>query len=201
MKLQITSALPMVLLIVGCSSTATNVSETGGAAGEASAAGMAGMAGSDTGGQAGSGSGGTSPGGTSTGGTSTGGVAGSNTGGTGGTCIPKTCLEIAIELSGNTSNPPKACGITNDGCNGYIDCGSKCSGDLYNDVHYSCGLDLAGPIDPNLCGSTCNRAPGGSGFGSMCPAKTWAVLCSNYNEEPYSGCTMSTTLNNYWCCP
>jgi hypothetical protein len=79
------------------------------------------------------------------------------TGNTGGTCVPKTCLTIAVELAGGQTDPvPEACGLVNDGCGNLIDCGgcepgSICGGG--KSVSYDPDLETGGV--PHLCGGDC----------------------------------------------
>lgn len=88
-----------------------------------------------------------------------------NAGGIGANCVPKNCLTIAVELAGTTENSPEACGILDDGCGNYIDCGG-CS------TFTECGMGeitltptglITEPGIDNLCGGGCGRinvAPG-----------------------------------------
>lgn len=81
----------------------------------------------------------------------------SNTGNdAGSTCVPKTCEEVALELSSGKAESD-ACGEISDGCGKNLDCGG-CS-----DLYQACGGTMPKidgspkPISTkNLCGGGCN---------------------------------------------
>ena len=179
-----------------------------GSGGETSSGGTesgTGSGGSGAGTTAGSNSGGTS-GGRGSGGTGSGGSGSGGPGGVAPGCIPKTCPTIAVELNGGTDGSPQACGLVEDGCGNYIDCeGCSGYGPLYNDAYASCGTQIYADIDPNLCGTTCDRmsstdpmTPG------ECPPGTWTVGCMQDEGIPWEGCEPTTPLGGFypaWCCP
>jgi hypothetical protein len=76
-------------------------------------------------------------------------------GGSVGVCTPKTCLTFAIETTG--SNELNACGLIEDGCGNYIDCGGcesldRCGGGSLN-------REDGGENDdgiPNICNGGCD---------------------------------------------
>lgn len=77
--------------------------------------------------------------------TATGGSSVIETGGNS-TCVPRTCDEVAISLTGSYDptiiTAPTACGIVSDNCGGILDCGDCLSG--------SCG-DITDSICPTRC--------------------------------------------------
>lgn len=194
----------------GCSSNTTvdsqDIQETGGSAGsvgigdagsgsEISGSGgdvvqPTGGTGADLGGTAGEPSLGGTSGEPSTGGT----------GNTGGTCVPKTCLTIAVELAGGQTDPiPEACGIVDDGCGNLIDCGGCeqgiCGGgSLLTDIPFEADDGI-----PGLCNGGCQK-------NHECGDGRAHIVCSNEDITPTkttSGQTL-TNCTNYdvfrWCC-
>ena len=146
-------------------------------------------------------------GGNPAGGENSAGSANGGNGNTGTTCIPKTCLTIAVELAGTTEGPPDACGIVEDGCGNVIDCGG-CVDPLYGS-HSRCGLTFfadndflfEGTTHENLCAPACVRSPSPQNSDYGCAYRTWEVTCvSNHNELPWPGCTLSNT-SRVFCCP
>jgi hypothetical protein len=138
-----------LVLLSGCSATeryygddeAAGSDANGGSAGIDSAgnAGSNGGVGTDSGSTENESGGNNSSTNSSTTGSSSGGNT-STTSTSNDSCIPKTCLEIATELVGNTrdsymySIEPDACGTYDDGCGNSIDCGG-CDSDIAD-----CGL-------------------------------------------------------------
>lgn len=214
----------LALGIVGCSSSSTNEAAT------PSTGGAAGQAGSNTGGEAGSSTGGAAGSGGTTGGTGgvagSGGVAGTPSGGgTGGACVPKTCVTIGTELNG------KACGTVSDGCGvNYIDCGSC---DTSSNPWNACGglpkpkpdgsQDLGTPnkcdggctqiwcSQPNCMGQKTLYTPSLICSGSE--SKLYVCTSENQAKPPASACQykgdfvdssaagFGTNLTRYrWCC-
>lgn len=174
--------IPMGLFVFGCSSSTTNEApyETGGEAGQAGAAGsntggQAGAAGSNTGGTINTGGGDSGAGGNS------GGTAGvPSGGGTGGTCVPKTCLTYAVQ-----NGVADACGTIQDGCGNYIDC-NGC--DTSKNPYSVCG----GQPKPNIDGSANSGSPNlcDGGCSLVKPTNFLVSLCS---QEP-------ADHNNIWFC-
>lgn len=231
-------------ITLGCSSSTTITpqdDETGGSAGTAgfgvtdAGAGNAGFGGDvSVSGSGGSEAGGTGsqPGGTGsqpsggagtagTGSAPVGGEGGSvqpPSGGTGGACVPKTCLTIAVELAdqarGELDWPnidwfgtPDSCGLVDDGCGNVIDCGgcsdphTECGiGDWYKDGRGDWHVDT-NPT-PNLCQGFCSRMSTSHYCGHT------AIRCATDYEEslpPYFNITDATSCPwndavEGWCC-
>jgi len=119
--------------------------------------------------------GGTSAGGneTGTGGDSSGGMGGdtggtnsggadSGTGGMGGSCIPKTCEDMTIELNGDTTvaqgDIGTACGFFDDGCGGELECNCiNAQGDCGMGVPINSENQIPQSTEgqPNICGGGC----------------------------------------------
>lgn len=175
------------------------------------------------------GTGGTDPG--------TGGVINPPTGGTGGTpsgggtggdvCVPKTCDQIALDLTGwsqealsyapascydtascgSLTSAPVACGWASDGCGNLIDC-STCPED--GTASIGCG-DAAtlqdqtlAPSTANICGSRCALVNTSDACSQWGHGNKWAWHCpSSIPPVGLQGCThvdnhpWSTTT---WCC-
>lgn len=198
------SLFAIAALVLGCSSSTTvdgQDNETGGSPGLIGEAGSGGeifvpdgTGGADTQ-TGGSGS-------QNTGGMDAAGGAG-DTGGTGtGTCVPKTCLTIAVELAGGQTDPvPEACGLVDDGCGNLIDCGGCKEG--------GCGLGIPEPNGisgdvsittgtPNLCSGGC--VPYGQCTSTIGDGAIW--YCSE-TLSPHPEC--ESTFDAFegidsWCC-
>lgn len=114
-------------------------------------------------------------------------------------CTPKTCEELG-----------KNCGLTDDSCNGTINCGS-CDPNKYQTT---CGNDWIdvdnklAPPEPNVCGGGCGRftVGGGSGTCTNMIGHTVEWLCDS-NVTPTNPIPPSTNcilpFNGYpwtWCC-
>lgn len=137
----------------------------------------------------------------------------SNTGGeqnTGGQaqCTPKTCLTLGIEMSGNEN--AYACGVVEDGCGNYINCGTECEG-------FTAAFEPGTPMcneETNLCEDRCTRTWEDSlcvayGINNDGIARPWYYTCKPSetasepsSDYPYpddlSACTYVT--GNSWCC-
>jgi len=217
----LTSLVPLILLMVGCgSSTGTR----DGGAGEptfpivptSGNGGGAGSAVSETGG-----TGGTVPtsgaGGEPGSGGNPAGAAGEPiepAGGSSGSvvCVPKTCLTRGVELDTyyTAGDPvPQACGLLDDGCGNYIDCGGC-------EPHYTCGggtaevdplypamlprLLTADDAVPGICKGGCTEY-GDYGRGDCyVDYNLTACVGEPVNVPPREGCVGSVD-SNYWCCP
>jgi hypothetical protein len=184
------------LILTGCADEAKNVFSNSGGGG------MGGEGGTfeETGG---GGTGGTlSNGGGGMGGeTSEGGGGSSSTG----TCTPKTCATVAVELNGGTSGNPESCGLVSDGCGNFMDCG-ECS-----NPHQGCGVgsyevpnltDEKSEGIPNLCGGNCALIFNQDVFFS-CQNQKKGWFCSVPTSTPPSSNCESATLqlpSAIWCC-
>lgn len=157
-------------------------------AGVAGSNGMSGAAGSING------TGGT----VNTGGSSTGGI--QNTGGS--ECVPKTCMTLGIEMS-DSDTGAYACGVLEDGCGNYIDCGTGCeefepsftpSTAICNTETNLCEERCTREWEPSLCGSY-----GGSWLYTCEPSGTVQTQADDYpyHNDP-NRCTY--VVNNQWCC-
>lgn len=139
----------------------------------------------ETGGSSGSTGGSDNTGGTSTGGTDntggndpgTGGA--DNTGGTGGAgCVPKTCEEVTVELTGTATEQGElnsACGSFDDGCGGELDCSctyAEDCGHYIPDNSESVSEPEGTPQESNLCGGGCTEIT------------SWAVVLEQCGVNP-----------------
>jgi hypothetical protein len=203
--------LVSIFVLTGCGSSATTISPDPYSSAGAATGGSIGEGGVDvvsTGGNI-SETGGVGGNGPTTGGAETG---GETTGGVGGTCIPKTCLTIAVELANGVTDPvPDACGIVDDGCGNLIDCGGCeigfCgSGDFQDWEDGKPEEYLSGT--PNLCGGGCDK----SRYSWVsCPDTSILVACSQKTSivptvllsDRYdaTNCSVITELmDELWCC-
>lgn len=209
----------LALTLVACSSSTkiyhNELDGAAGMSGSAGSAGSAGVAGSipdagmggATGGSANVGGSGGSGGVGSLGGT--GGVGGS----AGGTCVPKTCTTIAVELSGGDTSA-EACGVVFDGCQNYIDCGGCDSGQLIRGSLTRCGEKAPDPQTnktdggvPNLCGGGCTEISPGSCFGGvnhryLCTAIDPTRKPKNTDGTDIANCIYESPAPGFeiWCC-
>ena len=160
------------------------------------------------------GSGNVGTGGVGTGGGTGGVINPPPTGGTGGTCTPKTCDQIALDLVGGWNtyddlSAPLACGWAPDGCGGLINCGD-CPTD--GTVNTGCGQSANSTSYPqfpvvvaNVCGTRCVKneestrceTVGASGKDSWtCPSTIPPIGKTN--------CQNVRTANEFgvtgWCC-
>lgn len=156
--------------------------DTGGSKSTGGSDNTGGDGGKDTGGQPSTGGVPSTGGETSTGGMggNTGGTGGAsggsmNTGGSGGGCVPKTCDEFSIEMTGKAG---LACGDIPDGCGGEIYCSFDCNGD----ANAQCRL----PIVTGVSGIGINTAAGVlSSNGSVIPD----YIPGEKLEDPVNVCT------------
>lgn len=137
-----------------------------------------------------------------------------NVGGSGGTagsgsCVPKTCVTLAVELSGGDLNA-ESCGVVFDGCGNYLDCGGCL------DLHQGCGegevtgVDFGIPLRAiteegiaNICGGGCTRIQG-----ATCSDTSGLWVCYGdaqleVNTQPAKVCEPGGNINNdytTWCC-
>ncbi len=216
----------LVITLVGCGSA----SNRGGLVSDSGAAGSEETGGSSTGGNGNTETGGvaqTGGNGNVAGSTETGGATGGTeeTGGSG-PCVPKSCLSLAIELSGydvTSGDPvPEACGVLEDSCGNYIDCGGcetpgtacgrgAATGVMVRQTNIQGLVSEELPGIPNICGGgchgmgtgiSCTISNGNSGGLLSCtlspddPNSTTPVYVNVTCEKQYS----EYTLHNEWCC-
>lgn len=153
------------------------------------------------------------PGGTGgTGGTG-GATGGSPSGGTGGdVCVPKTCEQAALDLTGWNSSSlesaPIACGLADDGCGGLIDCGTCLGGFACDEPSVTTNGAVIVQAQENICASRCALNP----FGgiNLCdrhtnpqPGKQWWVCSDDIRpifSENRDCVNMNSSNQNVYCC-
>jgi hypothetical protein len=163
-----------------------------------------------------------------TGGNGTGGGSG-ETGGTGtetggsGTCVPKTCLTLAVELDttwDGTGTSPDACGLLDDGCGNLIDCGGCAAGwgcgvgTLLYDENFSAGaapeqirISTDDNFVPNICRNSCKSYGTNSTSCSVDRPYVWVCNDTTTVLAPKNDCvnlkdmTFHMDVPNIWCCP
>lgn len=144
----------------------------------------------------------------------TGGIVGGGTGGmveqTGGSgnepgtggatvCTPKTCLTYAVEMTG--SNELQACGLIEDGCGNYIDCGG-----CENPSH-ACGggsvlfdATIANDAIEGICNGGCGR-PREGGLSELCLSDEapsgypTTIVCTHAIPEEYAPNSLGADLD------
>lgn len=174
-------------------------STTGGANGETGGTGGTVVEPQTGGSDSGGGTGGDDP--VGTGGAETGGEASGGTGNVGGGCEPWDCTNIAISLTGwssDSGNPiPEACGLVQDPCTGMmVDCGGcddplqGCArGNLIESPTTSIISEEEG-IE-NICGGNCIAlVPCADNTGGL-------LVCTIEDQPPQDDCFME---GPGWCC-
>ena len=177
--------------VLGCANDAEKLFSAQGGGGSSSEGGSDSAGGAGEGGEGGEGSA------SGQGGQNAGGSGGeAQTSSSSGSCIPKTCETIAVELNGGTQGDPKSCGLILDGCNNYIDCGGCQEENKY--CPDSSSTDVQ-----NLCSDNCFLAQNQNMI--QCDAGNFWWDCKvPTNNKPKDSCYNANSNQSlpsaWWCC-
>lgn len=148
----------------------------------------------------------------------TGGATSSTTSTSSGSCTPKTCLTLAVEIAADAgvNDPmPDACGILSDGCANFIDCGGCDNPDQACGKGYptdcadnpACGKPAELPGVPSLCGGGCTLQQSDQGFCSTWPGYSLYICTNKTTQPPKALVPQCQTIfvpgmpSDSWCCP